>query len=264
MLSRLILTLAALIWSTSAFAQHNHAAWDSLLKKNVVVTKGGSETFVNYGKFKADRAKLKAYLASTSKVSRGTFNRWPKNDRLAFLINVYNAYTVELILTKYPNLKSIKDLGSFVRSPWKKAFIPLFGKKVSLDDIEHGMIRGSGKFNEPRIHFAVNCASIGCPALANSAYTGRKLEGQLQRATNVFLRDRSRNRVRGNTAQVSSIFKWYRSDFGKGWRGARNLNQFLALYSGALGLNKTQAANLKSGKTKVSFLSYNWNLNRTR
>ena len=91
------------------------------------------------------------------------------------MINAYNAWTVEFILTKYPDLDSIKDLGSFFNSPWDKEFIPLLGKTVSLNDIEHGLIRGSDRYNDPRIHFAVNCASIGCPALREEAYTGDKL-----------------------------------------------------------------------------------------
>ncbi len=263
MLFRLLLSFVALSLSTSAWAAHDHSAWNALLKRNVVETGGGTSSNVNYARFKADRAKLKAYLRSTSSVSQTTFNKWPKNDQLAFLINAYNAWTVELILTKYPNLKSIKDLGSIIRSPWKQKFIPLFGKTVSLDHIEHTLIRGSGRYNEPRIHFAVNCASIGCPALRNTAYRGSTLSAQLDAATKGFLRDRSRNRLKAGKLEVSSIFKWYRGDFEKGWRGAKNLNQFLAIYANALGLTKGQQAALRSGKTRVSFLSYDWRLNGT-
>lgn len=263
MLLRLLLASITLTASSTAWAAHDHSGWDNLLKRNVVSVGGGASTAVNYGKFQKDRTRLKTYLKSLSAVSQRQFNGWSKDDQLAFLINAYNAWTVELILTKYPDLKSIKDLGSIIRSPWKKSFIPLFGRTVSLDNIEHDMIRGSGKFNEPRIHFAVNCASIGCPALARSAYRGNKLSAQLNTATKAFLQDRSRNRLRSGGLQVSSIFKWYRGDFEKGWRGANNLNQFLAIYANALGLTKGQQAQLRQGKIKVSFLSYNWNLNRT-
>lgn len=263
MLMRLLLSVIALSLSTSAWAAHDHSPWNALLKRNVVVTGGGTSSKVNYARFKTDRVKLKAYLDSTSSVSQATFNTWSKNDQLAFLINAYNAWTVELILTEYPNLKSIKDLGSIIRSPWKQKFIPLFGKTVSLDHIEHSLIRGSGRYNEPRIHFAVNCASIGCPALRNTAYRGSTLSAQLRTATKDFLRDRSRNRLKDGRLQVSNVFKWYRGDFEKGWRGAKNLHQFLAIYAGSLGLTKGQQATLKAGKTKVSFLSYDWRLNRT-
>lgn len=264
MLVRLLMALAALTFSSPTLAAHDHSAWDALLKRNVVSIGGGSSTQVNYGKFKADRAKLKAYLDSLSAVRKSQFDRWSRDDQLAFLINAYNAWTVELILTKYPDLKSIRDLGSLLRSPWKKSFIPLLGKTVSLDDIEHGMIRGSGKYNEPRIHFAVNCASIGCPALARTAYRGANLSAQLNAVTKSFLRDRSRNRLKNGRLEVSSIFKWYRGDFEKGWRGADNLHQFLAIYANSLGLTKGQQAELRSGKTRISFLSYDWRLNRTR
>ncbi len=262
MITRFFLTIS-LFWSGAALAAPDHSTWDALLKHNVVVTGAGTASKVNYGRFKADHAKLKAYLKYTSSVSRTTFNKWSKNDQLAFLINAYNAWTVELILTKYPNLKSIKDLGSFVQSPWKKNFIPLFGKMVSLDHIEHGLIRGSGRYNEPRIHFAVNCAAIGCPALRNRAYRGNSLSAQLNAATIAFLKDRSRNRFKNGRLEVSNIFKWYRADFEKGWRGAKNLNQFLAIYANALGLTKGQQANVKSGKIKVRYLRYDWRLNRT-
>ncbi len=263
MLFRLLLYFVALSLSSGAWAAHDHSPWDNLLKRNVIVTGGGTSSKVNYTRFKADRVKLKTYLESTSSVSKATFNRWSENDQLAFLINAYNAWTVELILTEYPNLKSIKALGSIIRSPWKQNFIPLFGKTVSLDHIEHTLIRGSGRYNEPRIHFAVNCASIGCPALRNTAYRGNALPAQLNAATKDFLRDRSRNRFKGGKLAVSNIFKWYRGDFEKGWRGANNLNQFLAIYANALGLTKGQQAELKSGKTRISFLSYDWRLNRT-
>jgi len=263
MFTRLFLTIGILFWSTAALAAQDHSAWDALLKRNVVVTGGGTSSKVNYARFKADSAKLKGYLKSTSSVSRATFNKWSRNDQLAFLINVYNAWTVELILTKYPKLKSIKDLGSFARSPWKKPFASLFGRKVSLDHIEHTLIRGSGRYNEPRIHFAVNCAAIGCPALRNRAFRGRTLSVQLNAATKAFLKDRSRNRLKNDTLEVSNIFKWYRGDFGKGWRGARNLNQFLAIYANALGMTKGQQARLRSGKINIRFLSYDWRLNRT-
>lgn len=180
--------------------------------------------------------------------------------KLAFLINACNGWTVELILTRYPDLESIKDLGSLFQSPWKKKFFFLLGEKRSLDDIEHGLIRGSGRYNDPRIHFAVNCASIGCPALKNQAYRGDILEEQLEEATRLFLSDKSRNRLRNRELQISSIFKWYREDFERGWRGAITLAQFLALYKDNLGLSKTEADTLIADKLSITFLDYNWNL----
>ncbi|MGM8888049.1 DUF547 domain-containing protein, partial [Psychrobacter sp. 1U2] len=163
------LLAATIMLSSAAYADFNHSSWDSLLDKNVTMTNGGKASVVNYAGMKADNGKLSSYLNATSKVSQAEFNRWNKDEQLAFLINVYNAATIELVLIKYPNIKSIKDIGGLLSSPWKQDFIPLLGKTRSLDDIEHNLIRGSKRYNEPRIHFAVNCASIGCPALLDDA-----------------------------------------------------------------------------------------------
>jgi hypothetical protein len=208
-----------------------------------------------------ERQVLTDYLDRLSKVSREEFDSWTKDGQLAFLINAYNAWTVELILTRYPDLESIKDLGSLFKSPWKKKFIPLLGEKRSLDDIEHGLIRGSGRYNDPRIHFAVNCASIGCPALKNEAYREDILEKQLEEATMLFLSDKSRNKMTEGKLQVSSIFKWYREDFEDGWRGATTLSQFLALFKDSLGLSDTEADELAADNITITFLDYDWKLN---
>lgn len=260
---RILLSLLLLLVPVSASAQaFDHGGWDALLKRNVVVVRGGVASAVRYDGMARDRAALKAYLAGASKVSRATFDGWAKPEQLAFLINVYNAATVELILTAYPNVKSIKDLGTFLQGPWAKPFVSLFGKQISLDEIEHGMIRKSGRYNDPRIHFAVNCASIGCPALARSAYRGATIDAQLDAATKGFLSDRTRNRPNGNGVAVSNIFNWYRGDFEKGWRGAKTLPAFFALYADSLGLSPAAAASAKSGQLDISFLAYDWQLNK--
>ncbi len=251
-----------LLTSAAAFADFNHSAWDSLLNKNVTMTNGGKASVVNYAAMKSDKAKIDSYMDAASKVSQSEFNGWSKDEQLAFLINVYNAGTVELVVTKYPGIKSIKDIGGVFGSPWKQNFISLLGKTRSLDDIEHNLIRGSKRYNEPRIHFAVNCASIGCPALLNDAFTASKLDKQLEQVTSKFLADSSRNRLKGSTLEVSPIFKWYKEDFESNWRGTNDLEGFLGRYSSSLGLNKSQEADLKAGKTKISYTSYNWNLNK--
>lgn len=251
-----------LLSSAAAYADFNHSNWDALLDKHVTMTNAGKASVVNYAGMQADKSKLDNYMAATSKVTQSEFNRWTKDEQLAFLINVYNAGTVELVLTKYPNIKSIKDIGSLLSSPWKQDFIPLLGKTRSLDDIEHNLIRGSKRYNEPRIHFAVNCASIGCPALLDDAFTGNKLDKQLEQVTSKFLADSSRNRLKGSTLEVSPIFKWYKEDFETNWRGTKDLEGFLGRYNSSLGLNKSQTADLKAGKTKISYTNYNWNLNK--
>lgn len=239
----------------------SHPSWDDLLKKHVVVLRGGQASEVDYAGLAMERTRLKDYLRGNAAVDRATFDAWSKTDQLAFLINSYNAWTVELILTAYPRLESIKDLGGFLKSPWKKRFIPLLGETRSLDDIEHNLIRGSGRYNDPRIHFAVNCASVGCTALKAEAFVGDRLDGQLEDATRGFLSDRSRNRIANNSLGVSSIFKWYRVDFEKGWRNAHTLGQFLVRYSQTLGLTAQAADELAAGKSSVDFLDYDWRLN---
>ena len=263
-MTRLLLTLLLLVASATGQARgFDHRAWDALLREHVVATRGGHATQVDYGAMRADRARLKRYLGATSAVSREQFDHWPKAEQLAFLINAYNAWTVELILTSYPRLNSIKDLGSLFQSPWSKRFIPLLGEERSLDDIEHKLIRGSGRYREPRIHFAVNCASIGCPALRSEAYSAARLDQQLQEATENFLADRSRNRLDGDTLRVSSIFKWYEEDFEQGWRGATSLPRFLALYRNALSLSASDVRRLLDGEIDIDFNDYDWRLNRT-
>ena len=255
-----LLGLALLTGSAQA-AAFDHGAWDALLKQHVVVIEGGQATQADYAGFARDRAKLKAYLGSLSAVSRSTFDGWPKPERLAFLINAYNAWTVEYILTKYPDIKSIKDLGSILQSPWKKKFIPLFGQTVALDDIEHGMIRAADVYAEPRIHFAVNCASIGCPALRAEAFNAEKISTQLDDSARSFLADRSRNRLANGKLELSSIFKWYREDFERGWGGYKSLFQFLGDYAPALGLSAADTQKLKTKSMPLSFLDYDWRLN---
>lgn len=241
----------------------DHGVWDVLLKKHVVSIRQGQATQVNYAGFIRDRTQLKAYLAATSAVSQATFDSWSKFDQLAFLINTYNAWTVELVLTGYPTITSIKDLGSLFQSAWGKSFIPLMGKIRSLDDIEHGLIRAETRYQEPRIHFAVNCASIGCPALRPEAYVGERLIAQLDEATRLFLSDRSRNWLNGDVLKLSSIFKWYRQDFERGWGGYQELPQFLIVYRQALGLSDKDVQRLKSGALDIEFTDYDWRLNRT-
>lgn len=242
-------------------AQISHQPWDELLQRHGRVLDGGQATQVDYKGMAADRPQLVRYLESLEKVGREEFDKWPKDRQLAFLINAYNAWTVQLILGRYPDLKSIKDLGSIFRSPWKQVFIPLLGEQRSLDDIEHELIRGSGRYNEPRIHFAVNCASIGCPALPNRAFVEDQLDRQLEEATRLFLADRSRNRLSGSTLEVSSIFKWYREDFERGWRGANNLGDFLVLYADSLGLDGKAVDGVRSRAIDIDFLDYDWRLN---
>jgi len=242
-------------------ASFDHSPFDGLLRQYVVVLEGGKATQVDYDGLLADRDRLSEYLQSLSELDQNEFDAYPLDNQLALLINAYNGWTLELILTRYPDLESIKDLGSFFQSPWKKKFFTFLGETRSLDEIEHDLIRDSGRYNDPRIHFAVNCASIGCPALRAEAYSGDKLQQQLTEATELFLADRQRNRLRGQILEVSVIFKWYREDFEKGWLGFQSLEQFLVSYSQILSLDEKMAEKVRGGEMKIDFLKYDWRLN---
>ena len=239
----------------------DHGDWSRLLAEHVAVTKDGRASRVDYRGMQFHEAKLDQYLDALSDVNQERFDNWPDAEQLAFLINAYNAWTVKLILGEYPDLNSIRDLGGFLRSPWKRSFIPLLGQELSLDDIEHGLIRDAERYREPRIHFAVNCASIGCPALRAEAYTGAQLTQQLREQTEAFLADRTRNRVSDGTLQLSRIFKWYGDDFARGWQGYERLEGFLGDYASVLGLSAEQQALLARGAIKIEFLDYDWSLN---
>ncbi|HET9031742.1 MAG TPA: DUF547 domain-containing protein [Dokdonella sp.] len=237
-----------------------HAAWNTLVADHVQWNAEGTTSTVDYAGFARDAKALDAYLDTLSKIDRKTVDSWNQDDREAFLINAYNAATVKLILTRYPNLKSIKDLGGLFSSPWKKEFVDLLGERRSLDSIEHTLLRGASDYSDPRIHFAVNCASIGCPALRPEAYVGATLRTQLADQTTRFLKDRSRNRLAsdGKLVQVSKIFDWYAGDFDAHTGG---VGAFLTDHADALGLDAEKAQRLREGKLSIDFTDYDWSLN---
>lgn len=246
-----------LVFSGAAFAQAQ--AWDALLKKHVRWLPDNRQSRVDYAGFQADRAALKKVLATMSAVSPAEFDAWSRPEQMAFLINAYNAFTVELVLTKYPDLTSIKDLGSFIQSPWKKKFFRLLGDERHLDWIEHEQLRP--RYADPRVHAAVNCASIGCPALRHEAFTATKLEAQLEDGMLRFMGDRTRNRVRDGRLEVSAIFKWFREDFEKGHLGLQQLEDVFARYAAQLSDDPAEQARLKAKTMPVSHLDYDWSLN---
>jgi hypothetical protein len=245
---------------------HTHAAWTALLRKHVRLLRGGQASQVHYAGFAAERAALKAYLDGLTSVTPQQFAGWTQAQRQAFLINAYNAFTVELILTRYPKLKSIKDLGSLLSSPWKPKWIALLGTQVSLDDIEHAMLRKRGDYDDPRVHFAVNCASIGCPALREEAFVHDRLEAQLDEQTLRFMSDRTRNRfnVARGRLELSKIFDWYGEDFLLGHRGVASLAGFAARYADVLADAMAERERIRTGSVDIAFADYNWALNDTR
>lgn len=248
-----------------ADAPVSQTRWNELLAAHVSSSDGGQSTRVDYAGMQQEQDKLQQYLKQLSAVSRTEFEALSRDQQLAFLINAYNAFTIELILTEWPDIDSIRDIGSFWRSPWKREFISLLGEEVSLDQIEHEWIRGWDRYQEPRIHFAVNCASIGCPALRAEAYTGEKLNAQLEQQTALFLSDRSRNRLENpETLLLSAIFDWYRDDFEDGNMGYQRLEAFLLNYADALNLSETAVQRLTAGEMEIDFLDYDWRLNDGR
>ena len=266
----LIALLAAPLTNALAQFDHSHKAWDALLKKNVVVVQGGKTSQARYAGFKQEEAALKAYTESLSKVTEAEFKAFSKTQQMVFLINAYNALTVQLILTKYPDLKSIKDLGGAFSSPWKQKFFKLMGNDSTLDQIEHDMLRKKGVYDEPRVHYAVNCASIGCPALREEAFTADKLDAQLEEQARRFLSDRSRNRynAQNESLEVSKIFDWFKEDWQSGYKGigkdqspVTSREQFFGKYAALLSDKPDEQKLISEGKVSIRFLDYDWNLN---
>lgn len=227
------------IYGRSSF---DHSLFDQLLKKYV---KNG---FVDYKSFKSD-SKLNEYL---NQLASADIKRFNENEQLAFWINAYNAYTIKLIVDKYP-VKSIKDIGfPLISSPWDREFASVAGKKYTLNNIEHDIIRKN--FNEPRIHFALVCAALSCPPLRSEAYTGIRLNEQLENQTTVFFSDISKNKIdRANkTISVSKILDWYKSDFEK--TGNYNENVWLLF-------PKELRPDEPVKNYEIKYIDYNWDLN---
>jgi len=197
--------------------QIDHSRWQALLKTYV---KKGSDGLnrVNYAAFKQmGRKSLKSYLTDLQAVDVAKLN---KNEQFAYWANLYNAQTIEIILAHYP-VKSIRDIdispGIFADGPWKKKVLTVAGVKISLDDIEHKILRGF--FKDPRIHYAVNCASVGCPNLGREAFTGPQIESQLNASARAYVNSPRGVSVKGRRITVSKIYSWFDEDFGNSERG---------------------------------------------
>ena len=260
--------LAAAFFTTGLYAtgaqaafDHGHTRLDSLLKQHVVWINNGGASQVDYAAIMRDPKLLNEYLAEIAAVSQAEYRDFAKAEKLAFLINAYNAYTIDFVLTEYPDIESIKELGSLFSSPWKKKLFPLLGENRSLDEIEHGMIRKPGDFDDPRIHMAVNCASIGCPALRDEAFVAIKLDAQLEDGVRRFLGDSSRNRADEKGLWESKIFDWYAVDFKK---QAGSVAKWLAPYAEQLSNDPDTRAAVAGGSIRVRHLDYDWVLNDRR
>ncbi|MFO7743963.1 MAG: DUF547 domain-containing protein [Psychroflexus sp.] len=215
---------------------HKHQQWEKLLK-TYVNEKGN----VDYKAFRENENKLDAYLDLLNK--NPPEKSWTDNQKKAYLINAYNAFTVKLIIDNYP-LESIRDIGGFFSNPFSMEFAKIGGKGYSLDDIEKGMLL---KMGDPRVHFAVNCASESCPKLVNEAYVADKLDEQLNTASKSFVNS-DKNKLSKTKVELSKIFKWYASDFEK---NGQSVIDFINQYSKEK-INEDAS---------ISYLPYSWKLN---
>lgn len=218
----------------------NHSDFSPILQKHVDVN-----GCVNYQSLQSDSSTLNKYLSRLENHHPNA--TWSENERKAYWINAYNAFTLQLIVRNYP-VSSIKDLGGRlykVNTPWDIRFIRIEGATYNLNNIEHDILRK--EFNDPRIHFAINCASESCPVLLNEAYVADRLEAQLDSAAVRFINDPKRNSISATKAEISRIFLWFRGDFTE----SQSVKEFLSKYS------QTPLTN----STEISYLPYNWLLN---
>ncbi|WP_420320472.1 DUF547 domain-containing protein [Flagellimonas sp.] len=213
----------------------DHTLWGSLLKMYV-----DDEGNVDYAGIKKEVDKLDNYLNHLAQ--NPPSGNWTKHEKLAYYINIYNAATVKLIVAHYP-IQSIKD----IPNRWKKKWIKVGDETTSLNDIEHEVLR---KMDEPRIHFAINCASYSCPKLLNVPFTAKSMERLLSKTAVDFVNDKTRNRFGNGTAQLSRIFKWYKDDFTEKGKLLDYINQYLE--------------NPVGKDAKVEFLDYDWSLNEAK
>jgi len=234
-------------------ASFDYSAYRAVLQSYVIDS--GQSTKVRYAALKKDSSNLFKFNRAVSVVELAEFKKWTSNDQIAFLINSYNSFTLQLIVENYP-LSSIKKIGGLLGNPWKKKFFRFLGEESSLDRLEHEILREN--YKEPRIHFAVNCASIGCPPLKREPFDGAKLDEQLESAAKHFISSSSFNKyaAQANTLNLSSIFKWYGSDFGN----EVDLRRFIAAKMDVS--QHDRDAIQKSAK--ILFVDYDWTLNEAK
>lgn len=221
-----------------------HEQFSNLLTKHV--SEAGE---VNYKGFISDSLEFNNYLSVLE--SNHPTKEWTKDEQLAYWINAYNAYTIQLIIRNYP-VESIKDLGGSifrVNTSWDIEFITICGNQYNLNDIEHGTIRK--RFNEPRIHFAVNCASISCPKLLNEAFEAKTLDSQLNRVAREFISNPKKNKISSEKAELSKIFKWFSGDFK-------------ATHEDVIDFINAHSDEKISESTEIIYMDYNWGLNEAK
>lgn len=218
--------------------QAQTSIFDSFLQKNV--DKTGR---VDYQSLKNNETLLDNYLAYIQ--NNEPTKDWSSNKKKAFWINTYNAYTIKIILNNYP-LKSIRDIKIDGKTAWKIPFVKVGQKRYTLDQIEHEILRK--KFNDPRIHVGINCASVSCPRLWNFAFTEDNIASSLDNLMKVFINDTTRNKISKNNVALSEIFNWFSKDFIKNGTIISYLNTYAAIKI--------------SEKASIKYLTYDWSLNK--
>ncbi|MEW5962704.1 MAG: DUF547 domain-containing protein [Pseudomonadota bacterium] len=239
--------------SAGATATIDHAAWNRLLQTYVVAGADGVNR-VDYARFKKEgHATLKSYLGRLVAADPSSLDR---PEQFAYWANLYNAKTIDIVLDKYP-IKSIKDInlgGGLVAlvtgGPWKAKVVKVSGQDLSLDDIEHAILRPV--FKDPRVHYAVNCASFGCPNLGREAFTGAKLDAELDAAARAFLNHPRGIAIDGGKVKASSIYTWFKEDFGSSDAGVL---AHVAKYAEPALKEKLK------GITTIADFDYDWSLN---
>ena len=219
----------------------DHQIYAGLLERHV------HQGMVDYRGLKKEEAQLDRYLEQLAGVDPESL---ADAEQFAFYVNAYNAWTLKLILDHYPGITSIKDAGRLWQSPWKKKLARIDDRLLSLDEIEHDILRA--RFNDPRVHFAVNCASKGCPPLYSVPFNGRDLDRQLDHVTRSFINDPTRYRLEGDVLHVSRIFKWFGEDFDN------NIIGFFQTYAEG---DLKAALQIKAPDLEVEYLDYDWSLN---
>ena len=251
MIYRILLALLMLFYMVTAttvlssFASTDIAVDNSLYSE--LLKKYVSNGKVDYAGFKTEEVKLDRYLKILENVDP---DKLSQAEQFAFYANAYNAWTIKLILSDYPDVTSIKDLGSLLKSPWKKKIVRIDGEVISLDHVEHEILRP--RYNDPRVHFAINCAAKSCPPLQPDPFRGEILDQQLNDATRSFINDQNSYRLEDNNLYVSRIFKWFSEDFNDDAFGF-----FLKYATGDL----KKELEAKSDRISVKYLQYDWSLN---
>ena len=231
----------------------DHSAWKQILSTYVLVAPDGINRF-GYGRVTAaDKKKLKSYLVGLQAVRVSALSR---DEQMAFWINLYNALTIDVVLDHYP-VKSIKDIslggGFFSSGPWKKELVTVEGKRLSLDNIEHDTLRKN--WRDPRIHYAVNCASLSCPNLANKPYAGTSLEAMLNDGARAYINHPRGVSLGGGKLKLSQIYSWYRKDFGS--NDAEVIKHLMLFASPALKKSLI-------GIEMIAGYDYDWSLNEDK